>query len=119
MSFSETIYAGRTRDFAGTMKDANGTAITIAALSNVRFKVSRRGTTVLDINKTATSNGSITAFTTDTGNYTVHLDQADTSALEPGPYLVEISLVDIADGKIKHAEIGVLTILTSPDGGVG
>lgn len=120
-SFSETLVAGRTKNFTGTLVDANGDEIAITAGSNVRFKMFRRaGTTpVLDLDGNATANGSVVTFTALSGNYAVRIDQADSADITPGPYSVEVSLVDHGDSdKIKHAQFGVITVLGAPAGGI-
>ena len=120
-SFSETLVAGRTRNFTGTLVDANGDEIAITAGSNVRFKMFRRVGTVpvLDLGGTATPNGSIVTFTSSSGDYAVRIDQGDSSGISPGPYSVEVSLVDHGDSdKIKHAQFGVITVLGAPAGGI-
>lgn len=118
MSFLINTHQNRTRNWTGTLYQADGsTAIVLAATDVVRFKAGGNGDTpAIDLSSIeASENGSTLTFTAGTGNYTLKLAQGDVAALS-GAYDAEISVVDDSENlpgdekEIKLAEIGVLFV---------
>lgn len=128
MSFHIITHTNRTRDFAGTLYEEDGTTrIALSALDVVRFKVGSHGDgPLLEIDSNeATENGSLIRFTVgggDTaGNYTMRIAQGDAAELGAGVFDCEISVVeedesDAPNEAIKTAEQGCLSILAAMSG---
>ena len=126
MSFEEVAVRNRTFDYAGTLYESDGTTeISLAATDVIRVKVWRRNASTpdIEIDDSATGNGSVTTFTAGTGDYTLRIAQGDTSGLLPGVYGIEIAVVDDSEtapaNAIKHVEQGLLHITEAPAGDVG
>lgn len=119
MPFEINIVAGKDQDYTGTLEDANGNPITIASGSDVLWKAFRgdAATPDLDVNGTALAGGTVTTFSTASsgatqGQYTIKFFGADTSALNPQTYDVEVDLVDNGDSnRDKIVDRGVLHVL--------
>lgn len=108
------ITAGLDEDFAGTLLDASGVAISITAGSDIIFKVFRGNpaTPDLDVNGTPLTGGTKTAFTAGTGNWTISFYGADTATLVPGAYDIKVILVDAGDSnREKKVDNGVLYVI--------
>ena len=124
MSFALTVYKNRTMDFSGTVKDADGTAVTLAADDVLRFKIGKRGTTSLEIDNVATANGSVISIDTPaSGTYDLRIAQGDTEDLVSGAYEAELAVVDVSDtapdDPIKHVEHGSVVLVGTLDGETG
>jgi len=128
MAFEITAYANRTTDHTVTIKTATGGYVQLEATDVVRFKAGRGGAVVLDLDQTATANGSkVTVDQVGNGSsvhasVTVRLAQGDTSALT-GIYDAEVLVVDDSEtapaNAVKVASYGVLGVVSSLDGDVG
>lgn len=124
--FEITAYRNRTADYAGTVKDAAGAAVVLAADDVLRLKVYRRNgaTPHLDIDSTVTANGSVISIVSAAaGTYVARIAQGDTVNLVPGIYDCELNVVDNSESApadaIKHVESGVLYLLSTGGGDVG
>jgi hypothetical protein len=126
MSFHLHAYLGRTRDFTGTLYEADGTTeLALAQDDVVRIKIGTNGDTPdLDLsNINETDNGSVVSgITAGQGDYTLRLAQGDLTAIGLGDFDVEINVVDESEtappNAIKHAEYGVLTVHPTMGGSV-
>jgi len=127
--FEIICQANRTTDWTIAIKTASGGYLQLAATDVVRVKVSRAGTTILDLDSVAaSSNGSSVTVdelgdgSTTYASVTLRLAQGDTASLQ-GTYDVEVAVVDDSEttpaDAIKTAERGVLHIVPSGDGDVG
>jgi hypothetical protein len=119
MSFEIGCMAGRTYDFTVPLYQADGQALTLEANDVVRVKIGRGGVTSLDFSsdEMAENDSHVTITALSPASCNVRLAQADME-LTPGPYDIEISVVDANDTApgtpIKVADIGVLHVIGSP-----
>ena len=121
MSFSIVVHKKRTIAYSGTIKDAAGTAVTLAADDVLRFKIGRRNTIELEIDNVATANGSIISIDeAASGTYDLTIAQEDADGLSAGPHEAEINVVDNSDSDyIKMTEQGTVLVLETIGGEVG
>lgn len=124
--FEKLAYAGRTTQFTLPLYQHDGaTAAVLADTDEVRVKVSRGSTIVLDLDSIdGTSDGSaVTINALNPASITVRLAQGDTDGLD-GVYDVEVSVIDYADSEYSNPDhpievsgIGVLHVVGNRPGG--
>lgn len=130
-SFEILAVKDRTTEYQGTIYQADGvTVYNLAASDKLRIKIGRQtGTPSLDmLSGTALSGGSLVTIT-DIGDantpatYSLLLGQDDLGALNPGPYNIEVNVVDdsVADpaDATKFVQFGVLNLLEGEGGNQG
>lgn len=129
-SFEVMADANRTVDFTVPIKTASAGFLILGATDVVRVKVSRSGTTILDLDSEAASanDSSVTVDQLGDGSethasVTVRFAQADLASLQ-GAYSCEVAIVDDSEtapaDAFKTAERGILHVRApSPDGDIG
>ncbi len=122
--FNVRAEANRTKDFTLTIKSPSGGYVQLEATDIVRVKIGRCGGVVLDLDNSATANGSVVTVTNVGDGSAVHaaanlrLDQGDTGLI--GVHSMEVNVVDDSDSdKIKAADYGSVFFEESQDGDVG
>lgn len=116
----------RTVDYQFVLYSANSTGISLDATDVVRFKLFRAdGGIDLDIDSSATTNGSVVTVDNSTAPAacTVRFAQGDVTALTKASYRGEICVVDDSEtapaDAIKRAGVGRVKVLESGGGDVG
>lgn len=125
MPFLIIAHENRTEQFTISIKDPDGGYVVLESTDVVRVKIHRSGTTVLDLDNSATDDGSSVTISNVGDGSSVHaqatlrLRQGDLDGMK-GMYDMEISVVDDSDSDyIKAVETGSIEIISSPDGDIG
>ena len=125
MPFQLVAHTNRTKPFTITIKGPSGGYVELQDTDVVRVKIHRSGTTVLDLDNVATTNGSRVSISQVGNGSSQHaqailtFNQLDLNGLK-GMYDMEISIVDDSDSDyIKAVETGAIEVIASPDGDIG
>lgn len=125
MSFMLRAEAGRTKDYTVTIKSPSGGYVALESTDVVRVKIGRVGAIALDLDGTATAQGSVVTVTELGDGSSVHaaasirLAQGDTEGMS-GIYAAEVLVVDDSDGDlVKAVDYGCIGFEPSQDGDVG
>ena len=118
---------GRLKQQSGTLYDANGNGLALAASDKLRVKISSQdnATPELDLVSGTTTAGNSTVSITQRAApaaYVIQIGETDMTALAIGTYTVEVIFVDSTTSPAnadKHIEWGSLTVMDAPGGTTG